>query len=146
LNIEPIGGESNLDPNITREDFSLLRENKSLFTGNFIENNHYISIGIMTRGFEERYLYSKSSGKSYLFTNNSGNDEDILLRFLRNWPNTSLKNRFVTVVSAHSLATVGTIDLKTGIRTNAITQRPELAHITEDSNPVVILYSFKEGL
>jgi hypothetical protein len=29
---------------------------------------------------------------------------------------------------------------------NAVTQRPELAHITEDSNPVVILYSFKEGL
>jgi hypothetical protein len=61
-------------------------------------------------------------------------------------PNTSLKDRFVAVVSAHSLATVGFIDLKTGIRTNAITQRPELAHITEDSNPVVILYSFKEGL
>jgi hypothetical protein len=146
VDMEQIGGMANLDADITGEQLKLLLEKKAILTEFFTGNDQYLllSLRMPPRGTAKTYLYSEQSGKSYVVDHAS--NVDVLLWNLMLTPNTSLKERFVTVAPVYYLLHTGWIDKKAGKLINATSQRPELAHITEDSNPVVILYSFKEGL
>ncbi len=148
IDMEKINGIANLDPGITHKDYRLLLEKKASLTGRFTASDGYMSLSfrIPPEGEGKNYFYSKQTGKAYAVERDYRKTEDILLWHLHDSPITSVKDRFVSVIPAHHCFTTGIFDPKTGIRTTAATQRPELAGLTEDSNPVVILYSFKEGL
>ncbi len=147
VNMEQINGMANMDPDITSDNFILLSEKKAILTEYFTENDKYLLLSFITppRGIAKTYIYSKQSGKAYV-VNNTINKDDVLLLNVVQSIMTSVKDKFVTVIPAYYLLNAGYIDKKAGKLINATMQRPELAHITEESNPVVVIYSFKEGL
>ncbi len=145
--MKQIGGISNLDADITSEQFDLLTEEKAILTEVFTENDTHLllSLRMPPRGQAKYYIYSKQSGKAYA-VDNAINKDDVLLLNLVSSSMTSVKDRFVTVIPVYYLLNSGYIDKKAGKLINATMQRPELANLTEDSNPVVVIYSFKGGL
>jgi hypothetical protein len=81
----------------------------------------------------KNYLYSKRSGKVYFVEQRK---DGLFGAFNR--PMAGIGDKFAAVKQPHHLIEMGDETMRK--------QYPELANLTEDSNPVVILYSFKEGL
>ncbi len=148
INMEKIDGAANLNSGITREERNLLQEKHPTFYGFFADCNNYLNldISIPPRQTAQNYVYSKRTGKAYRVERDSDRQDYLLWQLTSFPPQTSAQDRFVTILPAYNIFGIGTFNPKTGVRKNAATQRPELAHLTENSNPVVVLYGFKEGL
>ncbi len=146
VDMEKIDGIANLNPDITFDEFKLLQEKNVVFHGGFTDSDNYLNLSLPTlpHQYLNDYLYSKRTQKGYR-VENKGSSDHVIFWFL-NLPQTSFGDRFVTVVNAYRLMTTGSFNSETGVQKTAAVQRPELASLTENSNPVVIFYSFKEGL
>ncbi len=134
IEMKKIDGESNLRSDITAEDFDLLSSQKNTFPGLFADSKNYFNVPVVSPDRKmKNYLYSKRSGKVYRVEQRK---EGVFGAF--SWPRVGIGDKFAEVKLAYQLIDIGGEEMRK--------QHPELANLTEESNPVIVLYGFKEGL
>ncbi len=139
LDMKKVNGSANFDPGVTSADIELIQSKHATFSGNFTDSDDHIYISVATPpdNIVKNYLYSKQSGKVYLLERDYNYEDELLFRLLTS-PDTSAGNKFVNTLQPHYILLIGGEKL--------LLQHPELGRLTEEGNPVVVMYRIKEGL
>ncbi len=144
VDMSGIGGEANFADKLTGPEMDALRKRVATFSGFFTDaDNHLLlSVGTPPERRLDYYLYSKRSGKVYFVENKPiYNTPTVVADYLKNAvvrDKTSYGDKFVSVIEAYYIADV--------VKHADPGTASELADITDEDNPVVILYTLKDDL
>lgn len=122
---------------LTDEQVQKLGTKGSVFWGNFIpgEKFMFVDISMPPNMKNDRYCYSKTSGKVYFLKNTPGSGDRALAEMAFVGITGSWKDQFIAHVPAYVVPMVYQRDG---------TDNPVLKDIGEDVNPVLIFYTLKE--
>jgi hypothetical protein len=137
LDMSKINVKTNYDENMTLAEFADIRKQYATFYGGFCEGESFLmwNIALPPDGVNESYVYNKSTGETFLIEQ----DPDSGRHFIDgNMPfGTSLdNNQLASVVSAYIITEWSTEEFRHNY--------PELEGVTDESNPVVIIYTLKK--
>lgn len=137
IDMSEIGGAVNFDSNITDEQVGMMREQNAIFNGDFLETDEFAKINIShpPQGKIKSYIYDKNNDMVYLV--NPEYNEDIYFASANIAVVNAVTddNKLAVAVPAYQIVMITS--------KHVLDKYDELKGLTEDSNPVLILYTLK---